>query len=111
MIEILSNPNAPTQRSYQRCSGGGHCQDLTLDEFKALVTQLYDEFDEDFHNAVLDFSCRVCDEVGDRCYLSQMYHFLIGSTPGIAVVDMDLEGELTTQQFVRDFQCRWQATA
>jgi hypothetical protein len=84
-------------------------QDLTLNEFKELVTQLYDEFDEDFHDAVIDFSHRVCNEVGDRCYLSKMYHVLIGSTPDRSAIDMELKGELTTQQFVRDFEHRWQA--
>jgi hypothetical protein len=85
-------------------------QELTIDEFKELVTQLYDEYGEDFHNAVLDFSYHVCNEVGDSCYLSKMYHILIGSTPDLAVVGMDLTGELSTRKFVCDFQHRWQAT-
>ena len=76
---------------------------LTLNEFKELVTQLYDEFEEDFHDAVLDFSSRVYNELGDRCYLSQMYHILIGSTPDLAAVDIELNGELSTQQFVFEF--------
>ena len=80
---------------------------LTLNEFKGLVTQLYDEFEEDFHDAVLDFSSRVNNELGDRCYLSKMYHILIGSTPDLAAVDIELKGELSTQQFVLDFQHLW----
>lgn len=111
MIETLSNPNAAIQRSDQGCSVGAYVQDLRLDEFKALVTQLYDKFGEDFHDAVLDFSYHVCNELGASCYLSQMYHILIGSTPDLEAVDMDLKGELSTLQFVHDFQHRWQATA
>jgi hypothetical protein len=84
-------------------------QDFELDEFNEFVAQLYDEFDQDFHNAILDFSCHVYNELGDSCYLSKMYHILIGSTPDLTAVGMDLKGELSTQQFVRDFQHRWQA--
>ena len=107
---MLSSPTSPNQRDFQSCPEMECPKGLTLKEFKELVAQLYDEFGEDFHDAVLDFSQRVLSEVGDSCYLSQMYHILIGSTPDLAVVGMDLTGELSTRKFVCDFQHRWQAT-
>lgn len=111
MIELLGSSTTPSKRSYQRRAELELVQNLAVDEFKELVTQLYDAYGEDFHDAVLEFSYQVCDKLGASCYRSQLYHILIGSTPDLAAVDMDLKGELSTLQFVHDFQCRWQETA
>lgn len=80
-----------------------HYTSQSTKEFTSLVNYLYDTYDEDFHDEVLDYDRRLRSQLGSTRYRSAFFHVLIGSTPDHQVDRFDFEGHNSVINFIINY--------